>query len=155
MDSERIAVLERQVNRLQRVTVMLGAGFLLLLVWRLVPSSPTVTARQFLMKDASGVIRGALMMLDDGRPTLRLNDKNGRPRTMLYLNPDAGGALRFTDLRGHHRLQLLLTPEGEPEIRFENRDGVTRTRLGLTVAHRPAISIADPEGRPVWASPLR
>jgi hypothetical protein len=154
MNPSRIDDLERQIKRLQRVTIMVVVGFLLLLIWRLLPGPDTLEAKEFVMRDDSGAIRGALMMLDDGRPTLRLNDKNGSARAMLYLYPERGGGLRFTDTNSQHRLQLLLTREGSPELRIEGPDGRTRTQIGMTRSDQPSISIRDDSGRPVWASPL-
>jgi hypothetical protein len=154
MDLDRVGLLERKVARLQRVTVILAAGFLLLLVWRLLPGPAAIDAREFRLRDGHGVIRGALTMLDEHRPVLRLNDENGKARAMLYLNRERGGTFRLTDPDGVNRLSLLLTEDGWPEVRLDDPVGRTRTRLGLTGADRPALSVGDSLGG-VWNTPLR
>jgi len=154
MDADRIAVLERELSRLQRVTAMLAAGFLLLLVWRLLPGPPALEAREFRLRDARGAVRGALGMLDEERPMLRLNDVNGKARALLYLNPDRGGTLRLLDTGGESRLAFLLTDDGRPEIHVADAGGRTRTWLGLATAHRAALIVGDSAGV-FWTTPLR
>lgn len=154
MDPAHIDVLERKVKKLQRVTAMLAAGFLLLLIWRLLPGPPVLDARGFRMRDARGIVRGALTMLDDHRPVLRLNDENGKARAMLYLNRERGGTFRLTDPDGVNRLSLLLTRDGRPEVRLDDPAGRTRTRLGLTGPEGPALAVGDSAGR-IWSTPLR
>lgn len=154
MDDERLATLERKLSRLQRVTVMLAAGFVLLLVWRLVPPPPVIEAREFRLRDRGGAFRGALGMLDESRPMLRLNDLNGRARALLYLNPERGGTFRLLDQEGESRLALLLMEDGRSEIVMNDpRDG-SWTRLAVPSPARPALATGDSAGA-IWSSPRR
>jgi hypothetical protein len=152
MESGRVSELERKLNRLQRVTAMLAIGFGLLLVWRLLPGPETIDAREFRLRDAQNRIRGGLMMLEDGRPVLRLNDVNGRANVMLYLDQEQGGGLRFTSA-GTHRAQLLLTRDGWPELRLADASGRTRTFVGLERSDRPAFLATDSLGSRSGAPP--
>lgn len=154
MDADRVVTLERKIAQLQRVTAMLAAGFVLLLVWRLLPGPPAVEAREFRVRDGSGTVRGALGMLDEQRPMLRLNDVNGKARALLYLNPGRGGTFRLIDPDGQSRLSLLLTEDGRPLAMIADSTGVPRTVIGLAVADRPAIMVGDSAGV-FWTNPPR
>jgi hypothetical protein len=147
--------LEQRIRRLERVVAILALGFALLIVWRILPGKPVVEAREFLMRDGKGVIRGALLMLADGRPALRLNDVNGKARAMLYLNPEAGGALRLTDLNGDQRAVLELSESGLPQLRLNDENGSVRTLVRPGAESRPAIVLIGENRKTVWSSPVR
>ena len=149
----RLEALEAEVRRLRRFVPMLAAGFVLLLAWRFIPGPSTIEARHFIVRDENGQRRAEMAVLEDGRPTFRLNDEEGKARTMWYLNPDRGGNLRFTDLNGNHRLQMMLSAEGEPRIWVCNEDGRAQTHVGLGHAGAPAITISDENLDWVWIAP--
>lgn len=155
MNDDRVAVLERQVRKLRRLTAVLAIGFVWLVAWRLVPGPDTVEAREFRMRDASGALRGALAILDDGRPLLRLNDVNGKARAMLYVNRERGGGLRIMDTDGERRIEMELHATGEPEMRISDPNGRTRTLIRLDQPEKPSIVVLDEGGAALWSSPGR
>jgi hypothetical protein len=150
---DRVEVLERQLKRLQRFTVVLGIGFVWLIVWRLVPGPATVEAHEFRLRDGDGAIRGGLQILDDGRPVLRLNDMNGKARAMLYLNQERGGGLRLMDSTGERRLEAALERDGAAEVRISDEAGQVRTWVRLAGPERPGIVVVGEGGNPIWTSP--
>jgi hypothetical protein len=153
MSADRIEALERQLKRLQRVTAVLAIGFVWLVAWRLVPGPPVSEAREFRMVDAGRRVRGAMSILDDGRPVLRLNDINGKARAMLYLDRERGGGLRFIDTDGEHRVEMFLPRSGDPEVRLNNAKGALRTRLMLANPGQPALQALDDEGSEIATFP--
>ena len=82
------------------IAMVLGLG--VALVWYSVrsglPGSPmTVSARQFVLRDADGKLRGAWGLGDDGAVRLVLNDGEGRQRVRLSLLRDGSAGLSFAD----------------------------------------------------------
>ena len=87
---ERLSRLELQQAKLQRsnkhlrmmtgaMVLLCGALFTMAQTSSAVPD--TVEAQQFLLRDSSGKLRGAMGVLSDGAVGLNLSDPNGRTRS--------------------------------------------------------------------------
>jgi hypothetical protein len=163
--AHRLDELERDNRRLRRyatsmlviVAMVLGLGAAL--IWYSVrsglPGSPlTVSARQFVLRDASGNVRAALGLGEDSAVRLVLNDSNERQRVRLSLLGDGSAGLSFadsadrklavfgilpdhttnlalTDPAGIPRVVLGVSPNGSTNIVFADRAGNTRAGLGV------------------------
>ncbi len=98
---ERLEELEQQNRRLKLMGVMVlilaGAG---LLMGQVVPSSRTVEAEQFVLKDVSGKPRGILAIRADGTPRLEFLEEDGKPRAALATAADGSPSLSLLDRDG-------------------------------------------------------
>src|SRR5580700_2312552 len=90
----RLSRLELQQAKLQRsnkhlrmmtgaMVLLCGALFTMAETTSAVPS--TLEAQQFLLRDGSGKLRGAMGVLSDGAVGLNLSDSNGRTRVTVDL----------------------------------------------------------------------
>ena len=176
----RLEQLERDNRRLRRYTttmlvvvaMVLGLG--VALVWYSVrsglPGSPmSVSARQFVLRDASGATRGAWGLGDDGAVRFVLNDGEGRQRVRLSLLRDGSAGLSFadsadrklavfgllpdyttnlalTDPAGIPRAVLGVSPNGSSNLVFADRSGSTRAGLGVDSRGLGTFTLAESEG---------
>src|SRR5690349_20079714 len=94
---ERVEKLERQNRRMKRAALLaLALIAALVLMGQAAPSRRTVEAEAFVLKDASGRVRGQLTTVDDDTAGLFLRDKTGRPALSLRVDQN-GPALGFID----------------------------------------------------------
>jgi hypothetical protein len=176
----RLEQLERDNRRLRRYTttmlivtaMVLGLGAAL--IWYSVrsglPGSPlTVSARQFVLRDSDGALRGAWGLGDDGAVRLVLNDREGRQRVRLSLLRDGSAGLSFadsadrklavfgllpdyttnlalTDPAGIPRAVLGVSPNGSSNLVFADRSGSTRAGLGVDSRGLGTFTLAEREG---------
>jgi hypothetical protein len=176
----RLEQLERDNRRLRRYTttmlvvvaMVLGLG--VALVWYSVrsglPGSPlSVSARQFVLRDANGATRGAWGLGDDGAVRFVLNDGEGRQRVRLSLLRDGSAGLSFadsadrklavfgllpdyttnlalTDPAGIPRAVLGVSPNGSSNLVFADRSGSTRAGLGVDSRGLGTFTLAEREG---------
>lgn len=162
----RVETLERESRRLHRLwmTTVIGLAVLLGLATALVIVSArhgfpgtvadVIEARQFLIRDANGEVRGAwginsdgslrlalqapgskagvtLTSLKGGASGLTFSDTSGRSRGVLGILPDETISLTFGDQNGTTRSALGLNPEGSATLVFADRAGGTRAGLGV------------------------
>jgi hypothetical protein len=173
----RLDQLERDNRRLRRyVTAMLVVIAMVLglgasLIWYSsrsgLPGSPqTVAARQFVLRDANGKVRGALGLGDDGAVRLVLSDPNERQRVRLSLLEDGSAGLSFadssdrklavfgllpdyttnlalTDPAGIPRAVLGVSPDGSSNLVFADQSGNTRAGLGVDSRGLGTFTLAD------------
>lgn len=130
--------LERRVQRLTAAVAVLATGFALAVVWALVPR-PEVSAARFMLRDAQGAWRGALALREDGSPTVRLNDANGRAMLYGVVLPDGTPRLRLGDSTGRSRVVLEVSPAGEPHAWLLDAKGRTGVHAWLAADGRPAL----------------
>jgi hypothetical protein len=176
----RLDELERDNRRLRRYTnamlvvvaMVLGLGAAL--IWYSVrsglPGSPnTVSARQFILRDNKGTMRGAWGLGDDGAVRLVLSDGKGRQRVRLSLLQDGSAGLSFadstdrklavfgllpdyttnlalTDPAGIPRAVLGVSPNGSSNLVFADRSGSTRAGLGVDSRGLGTFTLADRAG---------
>jgi hypothetical protein len=178
--ARRLDELERDNRRLRRYTTMmfvvtamvlgLGAALIWYSVRSGIPGSPTtVSARQFLLRDAQGNVRGAwglddegsvrfalsdagerqrvrLSLLQDGSAGLSFSDTADRKLAVLGLLPDYTTNLALTDPAGIPRAVLGVASDGSSNLVFADREGATRAGLGVDSRGLGTFSVADQSG---------
>ncbi len=136
----RVHQLERRITRLTAIAAVLAVGFVLSVLWQLLPR-PALEAQRFMLRDSIGTWRGALMMREDGCPVVRLNDARGKARLYGVVLPDGNPRLRFTDSTGVHRAILELEQHSLPQLSLLGPDGGLRARVAVDSAGRPTAEL--------------
>lgn len=182
----RLEAVERENRRLRRhsATAFIGLAVLLGLIVALVWLSgrqgapgtvaDQVAAREFILRDQTGAIRGAWGLGDDGAVRLVLQDPAGRPRVkvsllrdgtaglsfadsggrtrgVFALLPDQSGSMAFADEMGKTRTVLGISPDGASNIVFADRAGSTQAGLGVDAQGRSTFTLADRSNETVQA----
>ena len=177
---DRLDQLERDNRRLRRYTTTmllvvamvlgLGAALIWFSVRSGLPGSPlTVSARQFVLRDTDGTLRGTWGLGDDGAVRLVLSDGDGRQRVRLSLLQDGSAGLSFadsadrklavfgllpdhttnlalTDPAGIPRVVLGVSPNGSSNLVFADRSGSTRAGLGVDSRGLGTFTLAERSG---------
>jgi hypothetical protein len=177
--SIRIEELARENRRLRRLwmgTVVSGA-LLLGLATALVivtarhglPGSiaDVIEARQFLLRDASGAVRGSwgtsengsmrlqlqaprskaglsLAALADGASGITVRDSAGRSRAVLGLLPDQTVSMLFADENGTTRTVLSLVRGGSSTLVFADRSGSAKVGMGVDARGQSTLTLPEP-----------
>ena len=139
--TERAAgTLERRIDRLTAAVAVLAVGFVLIIVWALVPRRE-LTASHFTLRDDKGARRGALEIRGDGSPIFRLNDSTGR--AMLYgaVQPNGAPRFRLADSRGFSRIVLEMHPGDMPHAQLLDENGRTGVDAWLEPNGRPGLNL--------------
>ena len=153
----RLEDLERDNRRLRRYGVMmllglavfLGVGASLLYfsgAYGLPGSPQMVAARQFLLRDARGTIRGTWGTAEDGSVRLALNDDRGRQRIRLSLLEDGSAGLTFADTADRRLAVLGLLPDHTTTLALTDPTGVPRMVLGVSANGASNLVFADHSG---------
>lgn len=176
----RLEEIERENRRLRRygtamliaLAVLVGLG--VASIWYYggpgqIGSAQIVTARQFVLRDARGAVRGAWGTTEDGSVRLALNDVRGQQRIRLSLLSDGSAGLSFADtadrklavlgLLADHTTTLALTdpggvpravlgvnPNGTSNIVFADQTGATRAGLGVDTRGLGTFTLAERSG---------
>ena len=147
--SDSLAQLEARVRWLTALVTFLSLGFVGLLVWEFFPRQPVVEARRFVLRDDEWRRRAELGFRDDGSPTLRLLNPEGKTRATLYLPSDGGGTLRLSDTRGSERVRLGLRSDGTPALALLREDGEPGVTASGDEDGAPALRLEN-AGKVVW-----
>jgi hypothetical protein len=174
----RLEALERENRRLRRysayafVGLAILLGLIVALVWvsgrQGAPGTVAdqVAARQFVLRDKSGAIRGGwgiaedgavrlvlqdaagrqrvkVSLLHDGTAGLSFADTAGRPRAVFAFLPDQTGSLAFADDAGKTRSVLGISADGSANLVFADRGGSTRAGLGVDGSGKSTFTLAD------------
>jgi hypothetical protein len=154
----RLETLERENRRLQRsaslsfIGIAILLGLVVALVWVTgrhgMPGSVAqeVAARQFVLRDQNGILRGAWGTGDDGAVRLILQDQAGRPRVKVSLLQDGTSGLSFSDSAGRPRAVFALLPDQTGSMAFADESGKTRSVLGISADGSSNIVFADRSG---------
>lgn len=160
--SERLRRLEHQQAKLQRSNkyLRLMTGGLLLLCGALVTMAETssavpetLQAQQFLVRDSTGKLRGAIGVMPDGAVGLNFEDPAGRTRLTVDLASSGTPGVDLYDQDGRMRVTIALGPAGDPGIGLYGPNGHLRTSLDVPAAQTPGLSFYDSDGRPGWGAP--
>ena len=154
---ERLEQLERDNRRLRRYTtvmlivVAMALGLGTALLWYSVrsglPGSPqTVSARQFVLRDANGRVRGAWGVDDSGAVRLALSDEGERQRVRLSLLQDGSAGLSFADSADRKLAVLGLLPDNTTNLALTDPAGIPRAVLGVASDGSSNLVFADREG---------
>jgi hypothetical protein len=153
----RLEQLERDNRRLRRYTtvmlivVAMALGLGTALLWYSVrsglPGSPqTVSARQFVLRDANGRVRGAWGVDDSGAVRLALSDEGERQRVRLSLLQDGSAGLSFADSADRKLAVLGLLPDNTTNLALTDPAGIPRAVLGVASDGSSNLVFADREG---------
>jgi hypothetical protein len=166
----------RRLRRLWMGTVITGALLLGLATALVVVSArhglpgtvaDVVEARQFLLRDANGAIRGtwssaengslrfslqspgskaglSLASLPDGASGITVRDSAGRSRAVLGLLPDQTVSLLLADENGTTRTVLSLVRGGSSTLVFADRSGVAKVGMGVDSRGQSTLTLPDP-----------
>ena len=186
--SIRIEELARENRRLRRLwmgTVISGALLLGLATALVIVSANhglpgtvanVVEARQFLLRDESGAVRGSwasgekgsmrlqlkaptskaglsLAVLEGGASGITVRDSAGRSRAVLGLLPDQTVSLLLADGNGTTRTVLSLVPGGSSTLVFADRSGSTKVGMGVDSRGQSTLTLPEPPESQVEASP--
>jgi hypothetical protein len=153
----RLEQLERDNRRLRRYTTVmlivvamalgLGAALLWYSVRSGLPGSPqTISARQFILRDANGRVRGAWGLDDSGAVRLALSDEGERQRVRLSLLQDGSAGLSFADSADRKLAVLGLLPDHTTNLALTDPAGIPRAVLGVAPDGSSNLVFADREG---------
>ncbi|MGA9720826.1 MAG: hypothetical protein WBQ86_00095 [Candidatus Binatus sp.] len=158
----RLSRLEVQQAKLQRsnkhlrmmtgaLMLLCGALFTMAETSAVVPD--TMEAQQFLLRDSTGKLRGAIGVTSDGAVGFNLEDSSGRTRMTLDLAADGSPGLDFFDQDGKMRETVALGPAGDPGLGLYGEKGHLRTALDIPQAKTPGLAFYDHDGKPSWGAP--
>lgn len=159
---KRLSRLESQQAKLQRsnkhLRLMIGAVVLLcggLLTMAATNSAvpDTLEAQQFLLRDSSGKLRGAMGVLSDGAVGLNLSDPGGRTRLTVDLAANGTPGVDLYDQDGKIRATMALGDAGDPGLGLYGPNGHLRTSLDVPAAKTPGLAFYKDDGKPAWGVP--
>jgi hypothetical protein len=159
---KRLSRLESQQVRLQRSNrhLRMMTGAMMLLCGAVVAMGQassvvpdTVEAQQFLLRDSSGKLRGAMGVLSDGAVGLNFSDPSGRTRLTLDLAADGTPGLDLYDQDGKVRATVALGDSGQPGLGLYGPDGHLRTSLDVPSGKTPGLAFYKDDGKPAWGVP--
>jgi hypothetical protein len=159
---ERLSRLELQQAKLQRSNkhLRLTTGALILICGALftmaqnssaVPES--LDAQQFLLRDSTGKVRGAMGVTSDGAVGLNFSDPSGRTRLTVDLAANGTPGVDLYDQDGKVRATMALGDDGLPGIGLYGPNGHLRTSLDVPAAKTPGLAFYRDDGRPAWGVP--
>jgi len=156
--SVRIDELARENRRLRRLwmgTVVTGALLLGLATALVLVSArhglpgtvaDVIEARQFLVRDANGAIRGTWGASDKGALRLSLQPAGGKGSLSLSSLADGASGITVRDSAGRSRAVLGLLPDQTVSLLFADENGTTRTVLSLVRGGSSTLVFADRSG---------
>jgi hypothetical protein len=177
--SIRIEELARENRRLRRLWMgtVVSAALLLGLATSLVIVSANhglpgtvanvVEARQFLLRDENGAVRGSwasgekgsmrlqlkaptskaglsLAVLEGGASGITVRDSAGRSRAVLGLLPDQTVSLLLADANGTTRTVLSLVPGGSSTLVFADPSGSAKVGMGVDSRGQSTLTLPEP-----------
>ena len=139
--------------RLMTCALMLLCGALVTMAQTSSAVPETLEARQFLLRDSAGKLRGAMGVTADGAVGLNLEDSTGRTRVTLDLAANGTPGLDFFDKDGKLRATMALGAAGEPGLGLYAADGHLGTSLDVPAAQTPGLAFYHDNGKPAWGAP--
>ncbi len=113
----------------------------------------SLDARQFVLHDSSGKVRGALGLTDDGAVGLNLVDAKDKTRMTLDIPSNGTPGLDFFDQDGKLRATFALGPDGTPGLGLYDPEGHLRTSLDVPASKTPGLAFYHQDGKPAWGAP--
>jgi hypothetical protein len=147
--AQRVEKLEKANRRLKLAGVLALTLVGCLLLLGVASPKRTVSAQEFILRDANGKVQAVLGMREND-PMLGFSDANGKVRLMLTLSEGMPG-LGFLDANGKARALLGVSAVG-PKLVFRDANGQTRAALGMS-AEGPKLVFRDANGKLVFSAP--
>ena len=156
--TDRIEDLARENRRLRRLwmgTVITGALLLGLATALVIVTarhglpgtiSNVIEARQFLLRDQSGAIRGSWSTSDNGSMRLQLQAPHSKAGLSLAALADGASGITVRDTAGRSRAVVGLLPDQTVSLLFADENGTTRTVLSLVRGGSSTLVFADRSG---------
>jgi hypothetical protein len=171
----------RRLRRLWMGTVVTGALLLGLATALVIVSArhglpgtvaDVIEARQYLLRDANGAVRGtwstdpkgsirlqlqapnskaglSLAVLEGGASGITVRDSAGRSRAVLGLLPDQTVSLLLADENGTTRTVLSLVRGGSSTLVFADRSGNAKVGMGVDARGQSTLTLPEPPESPV------
>jgi hypothetical protein len=162
--AQRLAALEQAHARLlaanrrvKRVGAALMAGLAALAIMgqktALREPAKTIETQALIIRDANGIVRGAIGLADDGSVGLNLNDAKGATRITLDVAKNSTPGLDLYDGDGQVRSTLALGSHGTPGLGFYNSSGKLRTSLDIPGDNTPGLGFYNNDGKGKFGLP--
>ncbi len=145
----------RRLRRLWMGTVVTGALLLGLATALVIVSAnhglpgtvaEVVEAKQFLLRDANGAIRGTWGASQNGAMRLSLHSPGSKAGLSLASLPDGASGITIRDSAGRSRAVLGLLPDQTVSLLLADENGTTRTVLSLVRGGSSTLVFADRSG---------
>ena len=156
--SIRIQDLERENRRLRRIWMgtLVSVALLLGLATALVIVSArhglpgtvadVIESREFLLRDASGAVRGSWASQPDGSSRFMFQAPNSKAGLSLSVLKGGASGITVRDSAGRSRAVLGLLPDQTVSLLFADENGTTRTVLSLVRGGASTLVFADRSG---------
>ena len=145
----------RRLRRLWMGTVVTGALLLGLATALVIVSArhglpgtvaDVLEARQFLLRDANGAVRGTWGTANNGSMQLTLQTPGSKAGLSLTSMADGASGITVRDSAGRSRAVLGLLPDQTVSMLFADENGTTRTVLSLVRGGSSTLVFADRSG---------
>jgi hypothetical protein len=152
-ENARLEALERDNRRLQRfgallimgMAVVIALGVVLVYTTRSVATE--VSARSFVLRDATGAVRGLWAVAQDSTLRFVLQDHAGQPRVRISLLNDGSAGVSLVDSAGRARAVFALdATDGRSSVVLADAAGRTRSVLGVSADGSANVVFADQNG---------
>jgi hypothetical protein len=143
---ERLEALERENRWMWRVGIVTVVAAIIFLVeaTSLIRPPKIVEAEGFVLKDASGRVRGQLRTTGGGLPEFTLLDEDGYDQVNLHGTYDNNASLDFFD-HGQPRIQLTASSDGSAMLRMSDDGDENRLALFLRRDGTTGQAFENPE----------
>lgn len=160
---QRLAILEQAHGRLAAAnrrmklvgtTLVIGLAAIVVM-GQAMPSRPAkaVEAESFIIRDASGKIRGAVGIADDGSVGIGLDDSKGIQRITVDVAANDTPGFDLYDASGRVRATLAVGPNGTPGLGFYDEAGKLRASFDIPATTTPGLGFYDAKGKGTFGLP--
>jgi hypothetical protein len=128
---ERLDRLERDNRRLIGILVIVVLGALVAVVEGsgfIRTHSKVIEAENFIVRDASGVVRASVGLRKDGTPEIALHDSKGNYQFAVETHSDDTAYMSFYD-RADLRAMLFTAADGSGYLKFYDAEGTEASSL--------------------------
>jgi hypothetical protein len=144
---ERVDMLEAQNRRHMKVGLVVLTIAACAMFMAQTTAKRTVEAEEFVLRDASGRIRGTWSTMEGAGASFGLRDESGKLRVMLTASP-AGPSLVLADTNEKMRVGMaILDSTHEPGISLMGTHQEERASVYLAEGDQPSMSFRDANGK--------
>lgn len=145
----RLAAIERPNRSKTRVWIaaalIFGAAATLVVADKQPQIARTIEARNFVLRDREGNVKGLWETDPNGMPVLSLHDKHGSNRAEFRFRPDGSPVLHFLDRDGRERMLVGIDVDGAASLALIGKRGKERVCLGIAKDGWSTLSFYDPD----------
>lgn len=145
----RLAAIERPNRSRTRVWIVaaliFGVGATLVVAEKQPQIARTIEARNFVLRDREGNVKGLWETDPNGMPVLSLHDKHGSNRAEFRFRPDGSPVLHFLDRDGRERMLVGIDLDGAASMALIGKRGKERVCLGIAKDGWSTLSFYDPD----------